>query len=107
MDKRKRYTAEEKIKIFREVLEDGRSISAVAEKYGLSPNNIFTWRKQLFESGVRLFEINNLSLKGEVCCSLVVVRLRGSYSARYPKLDPYCVTKARERRKQVKPFNMP
>jgi transposase len=57
MGKRKRYTAEEKIKILREVLEDGRSISAVAEKYGLSPNNIFTWRKQLFESGVRLFEI--------------------------------------------------
>jgi transposase-like protein len=41
MDKRKRYTAEEKIKILREVLDDGGSISAVAEKYGLSPNNIF------------------------------------------------------------------
>ncbi|MDR2246079.1 MAG: transposase, partial [Treponema sp.] len=57
MDKRKRYTAGEKIKILREVLEDGQGISMVAEKHGLSPNNIFKWRKQLFESGVRLFEI--------------------------------------------------
>jgi len=46
---RKRYTAEDKIKILREVLEDGKSISQVSEKYGLSPNHIFKWRKQLFE----------------------------------------------------------
>jgi transposase len=67
MDKRKRYTAEEKIKILREVMEDGRSISAVAEKHGLSPNNIFKWRKQLFENGVRLFEIKreDISEKAE------------------------------------------
>ena len=44
MGKRKRYTAEEKVKILREVLEDGKQISQVAEKYGLSPNNIFKWR---------------------------------------------------------------
>ena len=49
MGKRKRYTAEEKVKILRELLEEGKQISQVAEKYGLSPNNIFKWRKQLFE----------------------------------------------------------
>jgi transposase-like protein len=67
MDNRKRYTAEEKIKILREVLEDGRSISTVAEKHGLSPNNIFKWRKQLFESGARLFEVrrDDISEKAE------------------------------------------
>jgi transposase-like protein len=47
-----RYTAEEKGKILREVLEDRKQISQVAEKYGLSPNNIFKWRKQLFEEGL-------------------------------------------------------
>jgi len=41
MSKRKKYTAEEKIKILREVLEEGKSISQVADKYGLHPNNIF------------------------------------------------------------------
>jgi transposase-like protein len=57
MDKRKQYTAEKKIKILRTVFEDGQSIGAAAEKYGFSPNNIFKWRKQLFENRTRLFEI--------------------------------------------------
>ena len=57
MSRRKRYTAEEKMKILREILEDGKSISQVANGYGLSPNNIFKWRKQLFEEGGQLFQI--------------------------------------------------
>jgi transposase-like protein len=57
MNKRKKYTAEEKIKILREVLEDGKSISQVADQYGLHPNNIFNWRKQLFEGGLQTFRI--------------------------------------------------
>ena len=40
MDKRKRYTPEEKIKILREILEDGKSISQTAEKYGLHPKGV-------------------------------------------------------------------
>jgi transposase-like protein len=57
MDKRKRFTPEEKAKILREIVEDGKSVSMVAEAYGLHPNNIFTWRKQLFQGAPRIFEI--------------------------------------------------
>ena len=57
MGKRKRYTSEEKIKILREVLEDGKSISAVADAYGVHPNQIMNWRKQLFEGGQQIFQI--------------------------------------------------
>ena len=57
MGKRKRYTAEEKSKILREVLEDGKSVSEVAEKYELHPNCIFNWRKQLLEEGKQTFKI--------------------------------------------------
>ena len=32
---RKRYTSEEKIKILREVLEEGKSVSNVAEEHGI------------------------------------------------------------------------
>ena len=53
MSKRKRYTAEEKMKILRDVLEDGKPISNVAETYGIHPNNIPNWRKQLFEGGAQ------------------------------------------------------
>ena len=67
MGKRKRYTAEEKVKILREVLEDGKPISQVAEHYGLHPNNIFNWRKQLFEGGIQTFQIkrNDISVEAE------------------------------------------
>jgi len=65
MGKRKRYTAEEKIKILREVLEDGKSISQTADCYGLHPNNIFKWRKQLFEGGVHAFQIKRDDISGK------------------------------------------
>jgi transposase-like protein len=55
--KRKRYTSEEKVKILREVLEDGKSISTVAEKHGVHPNLIMNWRKHLFENALQTFEI--------------------------------------------------
>jgi len=65
MSKRKRYTAEEKIKILREVLEEGKPISQVAEKYGLHPNNIFSWRKQLFENGLQAFQIKRADISSK------------------------------------------
>jgi transposase len=57
MGRRKRYTGEEKIKILREVLEDGKTISSVAEAYNVHPNQIMNWRKQLFEGGRQVFQI--------------------------------------------------
>jgi transposase-like protein len=58
MGKRERFTPEEKVKILREIVEDGKPVSAVAEEgYGLHPNNIFNWQKQLFEGALRIFEI--------------------------------------------------
>ena len=65
MGKRKRYTAEEKIKILREILEDGKHLSQVAEQYGLHPNNIFNWRKQLFEGGIQTFQIKRSDISGK------------------------------------------
>jgi transposase-like protein len=58
MGKRKRYTAEEKIKILRELQEEGKTISQVAEEYGIHPNNIFKWRKQHLEMGIQGFKTN-------------------------------------------------
>lgn len=45
-----RYTSEEKTIILREHLEQHIPISELAEKYGLHPNAIYTWKKQMFES---------------------------------------------------------
>jgi transposase len=65
MSKRKRYTAEAKMKILREILEDGKPVSQVADGYGLPPNNIFKWRKQLFEEGVQIFEVRREDISGK------------------------------------------
>jgi transposase-like protein len=64
MSERKRYTAEEKVKILRELLEDGKPVSQVAEQYRLHPNNIFNWRKQLFEGGIQTFNIRRADISG-------------------------------------------
>ena len=60
--KRTRYTSEEKIKILREVLEDGKSISSVAEGHGVHPNQVLNWRKQLFEGGHQIFQIKRTDI---------------------------------------------
>jgi transposase len=65
MDKRKRYTAEEKVKVLRELLEEGKTVRQIAERHGLSPNNIFKWRKQLFEEGMQAFQIKRADISGK------------------------------------------
>jgi transposase-like protein len=65
MGRRKRYTAEEKMKILREVLEDGKTISQTAEKYVIHPNNVMNWRKQLLEDGVRTFQIKRTDISSK------------------------------------------
>ena len=57
MVKRKTYTAEEKVKILRAMLEEGKPVSQIAQQHGLHPNNIFSWRKQLFEGAIQIFQI--------------------------------------------------
>ena len=50
MKTKKRYTSEEKTIILREHLEHNIPISELAEKYGLHPNAIYGWKKQMFEA---------------------------------------------------------
>lgn len=50
MTKRKHYTSEERTKILRDLIDNNQTISAVSEKYGVNPMNIFRWKKDLFES---------------------------------------------------------
>jgi transposase len=56
MNEKKRYTAEQKIIILRELLEKNVPISQVAEKYHVHVNDIYNWKKKLFENAASLFE---------------------------------------------------
>lgn len=56
MRQRKSYTAEQKVLILRELLEDKVPISEIVEKYKVHVNDIYNWRKKLFESATIIFE---------------------------------------------------
>jgi transposase len=45
VQRRRRWTAAEKMVMVRETYEAGQSVSIVARKYGVNPNQVFHWRK--------------------------------------------------------------
>ena len=49
MNQRKHLTPEQKIIILRELLENQIPISQLADKYQVHVNDIYRWKKQLFE----------------------------------------------------------
>lgn len=56
MREKKRHTAEQKAIILRELLENSASISQVADKYQVHVNDIYNWKKKLFENASSIFE---------------------------------------------------
>jgi transposase-like protein len=65
MEKRKRYTPEEKASVLREVVEDGKAVSVVANEHELNPNLILSWRKHLIEEARSIFEIKRTDISGK------------------------------------------
>jgi transposase len=55
MSERKHFSAEQKIIILREHLENNVPVSQLAEKHNIHPNDIYNWKKKLFESAADIF----------------------------------------------------
>jgi transposase-like protein len=53
---RRKISPEKKVEIIREVLENRKSISEVADKYDVHPNLIAKWKKQFFEQAIDIFK---------------------------------------------------
>ncbi len=49
-ERRRRWTAEQKLAMVRESFEPGKSVSMVARQHGVNPNQLFHWRK-LYQDG--------------------------------------------------------
>jgi transposase len=45
VQRRRRWTAAEKLAMVRETYEAGQSVSLVARRHGVNPNQVFYWRK--------------------------------------------------------------
>jgi len=55
-EKRRQYSGEEKIKILRLHLLEGRAVSDVCEAHQITPGMFYQWQKTFFENGSRAFE---------------------------------------------------
>jgi transposase len=52
VQRRRRFTPEQKRAIIEEAGEPGSSISIVARKYGINPSQVFTWRRLMQEGAL-------------------------------------------------------
>jgi transposase len=52
VQRRRRWTASEKVRIVEETLEPGMTVSLVARRHGVAPNQLFTWRRLVVEGAL-------------------------------------------------------
>jgi transposase-like protein len=55
-DKRRTFSAEEKVLILRRHLVDKIPVSDLCDQYGLNPTVFYRWQKEFFENGTAAFE---------------------------------------------------
>jgi len=58
--RRRKWHHEDKARIVAEIVASGDSVCAVARRHGLSPQQLFGWRRQLRESAARHSEAEEL-----------------------------------------------
>ena len=51
-ERRRRWSAEEKLAMVRESFEPGKTVSMVARQHGVNPNQLFRWRKLHQDGGL-------------------------------------------------------
>ena len=51
-ERRRRYSAEEKVRLVEETMQPGMTVSAVARLHGVSPSLLFGWRRRMAEGGL-------------------------------------------------------
>ena len=55
-DKRRTFSAEDKVAILRRHLLDGVAVSDLCDEHGLNPTVFYRWQKAFFENGAVAFE---------------------------------------------------
>jgi transposase len=59
VERRRKFTAQEKQALVEEGLEPGNSFSAVARKHGISPSLIFNWRRRMKEGQIAAIQADD------------------------------------------------
>lgn len=55
MEKRRRYTPEQKAKIVIEVLREERTLNEIAAEYEIHPNQLSRWKAEFLSNAARAF----------------------------------------------------
>ena len=55
-NKRKKYSAEEKVRLLRLHLLEKEPVSDICDRHELNPNVFYRWQKQFFENGPAAFD---------------------------------------------------
>lgn len=53
--KRRQFSAEDKVKILRLHLVEGKAVSDLCEEHGINPSMFYQWQRVFFENGARAF----------------------------------------------------
>ena len=70
VERRRRWSAEQKLKILTKSLQPGATVSAVADRNGISRSQLYAWKKLALEGG-----IPGVSVRGEPKPLFVPVRI--------------------------------
>jgi transposase len=54
VQRRRRWTASEKVRRVEETFEPGMTVSLVARRHGVAPNQLFTWRRTAIQIRLHL-----------------------------------------------------
>jgi transposase len=81
VERRRQWSREDKLRIVAESAGPGRTSSQVARRYGLSPGQLFTWRRQLLAEAIANSVGNDGFVPVEVAKEPVTATLPQSTSA--------------------------
>ena len=62
---RKKYTAKFKTKVVLEALKEHSSVADLAQKYGIAPQQISTWKREFLSNAATVFEKKAKSKRSE------------------------------------------
>jgi transposase len=87
--RRRKWSDEDKARIVTEIVASGDSVCAVARRHGLSPQQLFGWRRQLRESAAGHSEAEELQFVPAVVDVVAqALALRGQRKAPRCKSEP-------------------
>jgi transposase len=59
VQRRRRFSVEQKIRCVQETNQPGISVSHIARKYGISPSLLFLWRNRMAEGGKKAIAVDD------------------------------------------------